>query len=286
MNDHASQQNSNAQAGGGEVLTPDEAWFFRKFLPISVPAASMAVILLIGWFFFGFGLGLLYAMGFPLACCLGMLVLSRYRRGQGAPPPIAQPTQPHISVSPQAGLAPSSLPPGYMPPWERGSRAYAPVSGNGSEQGFFSSSIRIALKGIVGLILIGVIVFGVLFVLYLAGSAMKRQESSVKSEEPAARLLATKIMAEYEANEVGADARYKDKVVEVTGEVNHVGKDLFNDPYVTLKTDNVLLSVQCFFKEKDAGQLGSLSKGLRVNIRGRCDGKMGNVILKDCELGR
>jgi hypothetical protein len=42
--------------------------------------------------------------------------------------------------------------------------------------------------------------------------------------------------------------------------------------------------VQCFFAEDFAERAGKLRSGNVVRVRGRCDGKAGNVIIKDCIL--
>lgn len=282
MNERTAKQDPPPGVAAPEELTDEDIWLYRKFLPIFVSVSSLTVIFLIGWYFFGFGLGFLYVLGFPLTCGLGIFAFSQYKKKQSSPQPIAPSA--HSPAAPHAGLAPSGPPQGFLPPWERATRPYATGPERSSEEGFLASSIRTAVKGIVGLILIGCIAFGLIFILNLSGNVAKNKENSAKAQEPAARLQAAKIMSEYEANEVGADSRYKDKIVEVTGEIDHVGKDILDDPYVTLKTNNPLLTVQCYFEKESSGQLGSLSIGSRVSICGRCDGKFGNVVLKECEL--
>jgi hypothetical protein len=42
--------------------------------------------------------------------------------------------------------------------------------------------------------------------------------------------------------------------------------------------------VQCFLAKKHTSELAQLSTGQSVTIRGRCEGKLGNVLIKDCEL--
>lgn len=44
------------------------------------------------------------------------------------------------------------------------------------------------------------------------------------------------ILAAYENNEVGADNQYKGKLIEVTGIVDNIKKDIFDNLYVTLGT--------------------------------------------------
>lgn len=87
----------------------------------------------------------------------------------------------------------------------------------------------------------------------------------------------------YESNEVTADDLFKDKTLEVTGKVERIAKDILNDMYVTLKVkDYSITSVQCFFPDSQKEALSNLSPNKMVTIRGRCDGKMMNVLIKDC----
>jgi hypothetical protein len=106
------------------------------------------------------------------------------------------------------------------------------------------------------------------------------------ANEPEIAVHATQLLADYKANEVAADERYKGKVIQVTGYVDSIGKDILDSMYVTLKAGGryEFASVQCFFPKKDKDQLSQLRKGQAVTITGRCQGKMMNVLLKGCVL--
>jgi len=91
------------------------------------------------------------------------------------------------------------------------------------------------------------------------------------------------LISAYEGNEVAADRRYKGQSLVVSGVVDNVGKDIINTMYVALKGEGVW-GVQCMFDDSHENQLAGLSKGDRVTLTGTCQGKMGNVILRDCDL--
>jgi hypothetical protein len=95
---------------------------------------------------------------------------------------------------------------------------------------------------------------------------------------------AEQLLADYEANEVAADEKYKGKRLEVTGTIDNIGKDVLDNSYVALKTGKQydFRSVQCYFDDNSV--LVTLSKGRRVKITGRCDGLFGTLSLKDCKL--
>jgi hypothetical protein len=93
---------------------------------------------------------------------------------------------------------------------------------------------------------------------------------------------AEQLMAEYMGNEVRADENFKGKVFWVTGTIKDIGKDILDKPYITLKSADLIRSVQCYINDKQA--LSSLEKGAQVTIKGTCKGLMVNVLMKDCQI--
>jgi hypothetical protein len=101
---------------------------------------------------------------------------------------------------------------------------------------------------------------------------------------PDLSVSAAELYTDYKANEVAADQRYKDRVIEVTGRVDNIGKDIMDTMYVTLDTGEMIGSIQCMFGTEHANSLAGLSKGQSVTIQGKCAGKMMNVLLQGCTL--
>jgi hypothetical protein len=64
------------------------------------------------------------------------------------------------------------------------------------------------------------------------------------------------------------------------------GKDLLGSMYVTLSGADKygITSVQCMFDDEFKSRLVSLRRGQRVTIIGICDGKLGNVLLKQSKI--
>jgi hypothetical protein len=93
------------------------------------------------------------------------------------------------------------------------------------------------------------------------------------------------IFAEYKANEVRADNEMKDKWCLVKGVIGTIGKDITDTPYVTLKAEDVFGSVQCMFSNADEiKKVAELQPGQEVLIVGLCKGKLGNVLLRKCQM--
>lgn len=123
-----------------------------------------------------------------------------------------------------------------------------------------------------------------LFVVLAIGSTDTQEsvQEDVSTAAPAARVTAAQLFADYDANEVAADEKYKGKVLIVTGTIEDIGKDIVDTMYVTLKTDNAIMSVQCKFADEHKSQLANAAEGQQVTIKGKCDGKLGNVLLRGC----
>ncbi|MEI7594493.1 MAG: hypothetical protein WCK02_02010 [Bacteroidota bacterium] len=86
---------------------------------------------------------------------------------------------------------------------------------------------------------------------------------------------------EYEQNEAAADLNYKDKLIVVNGKVEKIGKDIMNNYYVLIEANNNI-NVQCLFNNKDISELSKLKKGTEIKIKGKCFGKMLNIIIREC----
>ena len=119
-----------------------------------------------------------------------------------------------------------------------------------------------------------------------AGSA---SNSSVKAApEPVYTVTALEMAAEYKENEVAADAKYEDKLVEISGTVDTIGKDVLDTPYIAFATANqyeIINRIQCMFEKKsDVEALSGVSKGEKITLRGTVSGALGNIIVKDCEI--
>ncbi len=100
------------------------------------------------------------------------------------------------------------------------------------------------------------------------------------------KLSAAALINAYEANEVAADEKFKGAIVQVTGKIESVGKDFTGDPYVSIGSgkDFELTHVQAIFTGDDVKPLAKLKKGAEVTVQCTCNGKLMNVLLKECSL--
>jgi curli biogenesis system outer membrane secretion channel CsgG len=118
-------------------------------------------------------------------------------------------------------------------------------------------------------------------------AAPAQQEATAEEPKPEIRVLkVTDILSVYKENEVRADQQFKGNLVQITGKVGEVKKDILDDMYVTVGTGAryEIPVVQCMLDEAQAGRAAQLSKGADVTVRGRVDGLLMNVIVRDCKI--
>ncbi|MCY1075183.1 OB-fold protein [Archangium lansingense] len=144
--------------------------------------------------------------------------------------------------------------------------------------------VAIALAGLFGLCFFGTCISS----LSNGGNrgSASATRTSARSTQPATPVDIRTLLGEYSGNEVRADANYKGRIIQTTGIVRDVKRDIVDSIYVTLGTGQQLEIpvVQCLFDEVHAKKAASLSSGARVTVRGRVDGLLMNVVVRECEF--
>jgi hypothetical protein len=95
-----------------------------------------------------------------------------------------------------------------------------------------------------------------------------------------------KLIDDYDGNEKEADELYLGNMLRVDGTVARMRKSEDGKVYVDLKEGSRLTMhvVQCQFGFAGERSLASVQTGDQVTVVGKCDGKQGTVILKDCQV--
>jgi len=117
------------------------------------------------------------------------------------------------------------------------------------------------------------------------GSSGPQTQASAEQQMPAIKVSAVTLAAAYKDNEVAADAKYKGQIVEVTGIVDSIGKDILDTPYITLSTTQYSFeNIQCMFSKTDEPELAAVTKGKSITLRGEVSGKVMNVQVNGCSI--
>lgn len=85
---------------------------------------------------------------------------------------------------------------------------------------------------------------------------------------------AEQLYAEYDANEIAADSKYKGKTITIRGRLRDIGVDISGNPYLIVGGSGGFEGVQCSFDSRDKSSLANLKKGHAVTVRGIIHGKM------------
>jgi hypothetical protein len=111
-------------------------------------------------------------------------------------------------------------------------------------------------------------------------SDIAEQEKLDKSR--ARNVSISTLLSDYKANEVRADQQYKNKWLNVQGGT----VDTVHSSYIMVGTGKSfeIPQVQCLLKADQTHKAASLSKGRRVNIRGKGAGQILNVLIQECEI--
>lgn len=109
---------------------------------------------------------------------------------------------------------------------------------------------------------------------------------TIENIKPAIRTTARKLCGDYEANAIAADEKYKDKILSVSGVVTDMNHGAMGELYLILSGDPdnefSITNIQCYFSEDYAKRIARIQKGQIVTVKGKCEGKLMNVLLKEC----
>ena len=98
-------------------------------------------------------------------------------------------------------------------------------------------------------------------------------------------VTAQELCSAYQDDEAAADEQYKDKILEVTGIVESVGRDREDNPYVVLTGGGMSEGVRCWFSARDIDQVLDLRITREATIRGKCHGyALFTVLVDGCSV--
>ncbi|WP_305845463.1 OB-fold protein [Photobacterium leiognathi] len=105
-------------------------------------------------------------------------------------------------------------------------------------------------------------------------------------KESVTKVNISNLIADYESNEIAANNKYKGHLIEVTGILTNIKKDLLDKSYVDLspiKKDS-FREIKAYFNNSMDNRLAELKKGQKMTVTCRVDGLMMDVLLKDCSI--
>jgi len=87
---------------------------------------------------------------------------------------------------------------------------------------------------------------------------------------------------EYDENVYRADTKYKDKLITVTGIVRNINLT-FDSYYIAFVVPEypIITTVEAKLHPSQNPKLANISKGQKVTVRGKCNGKMAFLVVID-----
>jgi len=116
--------------------------------------------------------------------------------------------------------------------------------------------------------------------------ATTNTETAQQQQEPSYTLSARQLHDEYKANEVAADMKYKGHIVVISGKIDSIGKDIFDQAYIVVDGESLSGGVHCTFAKDEESSIARLSKGQYVTVKGKVSGGgvAGGPLLDKCTL--
>ena len=102
---------------------------------------------------------------------------------------------------------------------------------------------------------------------------------------PEIAVSAEQLSADYRGDAAAADARYKGRLLKVSGVVDGIGKNIVNNAYLTLRTASMPVAVHAQLESSQTPRAATLARGDRVSLvctgRGMTDGA---PLVDECRL--
>jgi hypothetical protein len=123
------------------------------------------------------------------------------------------------------------------------------------------------------------------------GDSTSSTGSTATSQE-AEQVVPIKVSAEalrkaYATNQVSADQQYEDKLVEISGTVDTIGKDILDEAYITFETKEQYAfdKVQCMFSASEENSIANFKKGQSIVVHGKVSGVViSGPIVRNCKV--
>lgn len=134
-------------------------------------------------------------------------------------------------------------------------------------------------------IFVGLIAFGVIGV-FIGRNSPEAPQAQKPIAKPIEIISITseQLYKEYEANEISADQKYKNRAVKVTGTLRDIGKTIGDKPYMNLSTGAFSHQVMVMFPAGVYNEkLAIYKRGNNIEVTGKCRGMILGMVAIDMD---
>ncbi len=116
-------------------------------------------------------------------------------------------------------------------------------------------------------------------------SGTSAASAAPRAAQPPIEVSNAQLWKEYDANEVAADERYKDRSLLVSGSIESIDKDAFGNMVLHLKSPEMFANTMATLDDSQKANAMQLAKGQAVKVQCRGAGKiLRSPNLRDCVL--
>lgn len=130
---------------------------------------------------------------------------------------------------------------------------------------------------VIAVLLVFVIAVLVGFIMY------NKPHTNVATTKASIETTAVSILNDFETNEVEANTKYLEQIVEVTGVITDITENK-GKGIVALKSETAMGTVMCYLSETETNKLENLKLDMSVSIKGICTGYLMDVVLVKCVI--
>ena len=133
------------------------------------------------------------------------------------------------------------------------------------------------------------ILIGVSLITFLGAAGgyylYNKKPVDVRTLQPDLSVTANSLIVAFNSDEAAANVKYLDKVIAVKGIIADIKIDSSTgQASVILDSGDPMSAVTCSFYNDEIGVVQKLSKGTEVVIKGKCTGKLMDVVLNNCSI--
>lgn len=118
---------------------------------------------------------------------------------------------------------------------------------------------------------------------YLGIRMYNKPHVNVAESDPDLVLFSQTLLDDFESDEISANEKYLEQIIQVTGKIQKLGTANGNGT-ITLTNGTSMGSVICHLSEMENKKMVSLREGQEIMVKGICTGYLMDVILINCVL--
>lgn len=128
--------------------------------------------------------------------------------------------------------------------------------------------------------LLTIAIIAALIAAYVVYSNFLKTAPAMKDLVAEFKLSAVELYAQFEADEIAANAKFQNKILEISGEVVEVTSEEGGNPFISLKTDGFGV-IKCTLESAPSFEaLQKIEIGGEITIKGECIGMLLDVLIE------